>query len=268
MTDFSSVNGKVAIITGAGSGMRKAMAKTFAANGMSVFVEDINEETGRSVVDDITVAGGKASFVKVDVTDEDSIRHMVDFAVETYGKLDGIVNNAGMGLPSRPIHEIPMSEYEKVIGIDQKGVFLGIKYGAEAILKSKSSGGFILSTASTAGLKGTEGMSLYTLAKHAVIGMTKTAALDYAKHNITVNAICPGTVKTEIWGQAPQEFIDSFARTVPAGRLADPQEIANLALFFASDLSRYITGTSIVIDGGMMSGGMQQVEWQNPDIDK
>ena len=143
-----------------------------------------------------------------------------------------------------------------------------MKYGAEAILKSKSKGGFIISTSSTAGLKGTEGMALYTLAKHAVIGMTKTAALDYAKHNITVNAICPRTVKTEIWNAAPQEYMDAFAATVPAARLADPQEIANLALFLASDLARYITGESIVIDGAMMAGGMQPVQWENPEIDK
>lgn len=193
---------------------------------------------------------------------------MVAFAVATYGKLDGIVNNAGMGLPSLPVHEIPMEDYEKVVGIDQKGVFLGIKYGAEAILKSKSKHGFIISTASTAGLRGTEGMALYTLSKHAVLGMTKVAALDYAQHNITVNAICPGTVKTEIWNSAPQAYMDAFCAQVPAKRLADPQEVANLALFLASDLARYITGTGIVIDGASTAGGMQPVAWKDPDIDR
>lgn len=268
MTDFRSVEGKVVIITGAGSGMGKAMAKTFAANGMKVVAADINEENGRKVVDEIISQGAEAAYVYANVMDEESVKNMVSFAVEKYGKLDGIVNNAGMGLPARPAHEIPMSEYEKVVGIDQKGVFLGIKYGAEAILKSRSKGGFILSTCSTAGLTGTEGNTLYTLAKHAVMGMTKTAALDYAKHNITVNAICPGTVKTEIWEAAPKEYMDMFAASVPAGRLADPQEIANLALFLASDLARYITGQGIVIDGALTAGGMQPVQWADPDIDK
>ena len=267
MTDFSSVAGKVAIITGAGSGMGKAMAKTFAANGMKVVVADINEETGGAVVQDIVKAGGEAVFVFADVSSEESVKHMVDFAVETYGRLDGIVNNAGMGLPNQPIHEIDLEQYEMVVGIDQTGVFLGMKYGAEAILRSKSKGGFIISTCSTAGLIGTEGMALYTLAKHAVLGMTKTAALDYAKHNITVNAICPGTVNTEIWGYAPQEYIDSFVERVPVGRLAEPQEIANLALFLASDLARYITGQGIVIDGAMTAGEMQEFEWDEPEID-
>ena len=268
MTDFTSVAGKVAIVTGAGSGMGKAMAKTFAANGMKVVVADINEENGSKVVQDIVDAGGEAIFVYADVSNEESVKNMVDITVTTYGKLDGIVNNAGMGLPNQPVHEIGMEQYEMVVGIDQTGVFLGMKYGAEAILKSKSKGGFILSTCSTAGYIGTEGMALYTLAKHAVLGMTKTAALDYAKHNITVNAICPGTVNTEIWGYAPQEYIDSFVSAVPVGRLAEPQEVANLALFLASDLARYITGQGIIIDGGMTVGGMAEFEWGDPEIDR
>lgn len=268
MTDFRSVEGKVAVITGAASGMGKAMAKVFCENGMKVVVADINEEKGAAVVEETKAAGGDAAFVKVDVSSEESVKAMVDFAVATYGRLDGIVNNAGLGLASMPIHEIPMQDYETVIGIDQKGVFMGMKYGAEAILRSKSKGGFIINTASTAGIKGTEGMALYGLAKHAVVGMTKVGALDYAKHNITVNAICPGTVKTEIWGMAPQEFIDGFCRQVPAARLAEPIEIANLALFLASDLARYITGQALIIDGAATAGNMQMVKWADPDIDK
>lgn len=268
MTDFRSVEGKVAIITGAGSGMGKAMAKVFCENGMKVVVADINEIKGNAVVDEITQSGGAASFTTVDVASETSVKAMVDFAVETYGRLDGIVNNAGLGLPSMPVHEIPMADYEKVIGIDQKGVFLGIKYGAEAILKSKSKGGFIINTASIAGFTGTEGMALYTLAKHAVVGMTRVAAIDYAKHNITVNAICPGTVNTELTALAPKEFIDAMCGQIPANRLAEPIEIAHLALFLASGLARYITGQTLVIDGAATAGSTQFVQWANPDIDK
>lgn len=268
MTDFSSVRGKVVIITGGGSGMGKAMAKTFADNGMKVVVADFHEDNGCNVVSEIKSADGEAIFVKADVSSENDIKKMVETTVSTYGRLDGIVNNAGMGLPEAPVHEIPMSDYDKVLNIDQRGVFLGIKYGAEAILKSHASGGFIINTASNGGLVGTEGMSLYTMAKAAVIQLTRSSALDYAKHNISINAICPGTTKTEIWGQVPQEYIDGFCATVPMGRLAEPQEIANVALFLASDLARYITGTTIVVDGGATTGFMRHVEWKNPDIDK
>lgn len=267
MTDFSSCIGKVVLITGAGSGMGKAMAKTFAENQMKVVIADFNEEKGKQVVDEIKAAGNEAAFVKVDVSKEEDVKHMVDFTVETYGKLDGIVNNAGMGIPEAPVHEITVADYEKVIGIDQKGVFMGMKYGAEAILKGKK-GGFIINTASNGAFQGTQGMALYTMAKAAVVNMTKTAALDYAKHNIRVNAICPGTTKTEIWAMAPQSYIDGFCQTVPMGRLAEPQEIANTALFLASDLAPYLTGTTITIDGATNSGHMRPVQWKNPDIDK
>ena len=268
MTDFSSVNGKTVIITGSGSGMEKAMARTFAENGMQVVVADFNEQTGRAVTEEIQAAGYEASFIKTDVSDPVSVKAMVDYAVTTYGKLDGIVNNAGMGLPGKPIHEIELNEYRKVVGVDQEGVFYGMKYGAEAILKSKSKHGFIINTASTGGQTGTEGYTLYNSSKHAVIGMTKCAALDYAKHNITVNAICPGPVRTEIWAGAPQEFIDSYAQAIPVKRLAETYEIANLALFLASDLARFITGTTLVIDGGMTTGNMQYTEWADPAIDQ
>jgi NAD(P)-dependent dehydrogenase (short-subunit alcohol dehydrogenase family) len=268
MTDFSCVSGKVVIVTGGGSGIGKAIAKIFAQNKMKVVVANRRDEVGAAVVEEIRKDGGEASFVRVDVSNEESVKNLVASAVQTYGKLDGIVNNAGLGLPSMPIHEITTKDYDFVVDIDQKGVFFGTKYGAEAILRSRSKSGFIINTASTAGLTGTEGMALYTLAKHAVIGITKAAALDYAKHNITVNAICPGTVKTEIWAQAPQEYIDSFVRNVPAGRLADPVEIAYLALFLASDFSRYISGQSIAIDGASTAGTMQASTWANPDIDK
>lgn len=261
MTDFQSVSGKVAIVTGAGSGMGKAIAKTFAENGMKVVIADFNEQTGKAVADLITAEGGDAAFIKTDVSKEDSVKAMVAFAVEKYGRLDGIVNNAGMGTPEAPSHKVPMSDYDTVIGIDQTGVFLGIKYGAEAILNSMPTHGFIINTASTGGLNGNEGMILYIAAKHAVVGMTQTAALDYARHNITVNAICPGPVKTEIWGNAPQEYIDSYAKKIPINRLMEPQEIANLALFLASDLATNITGQAIVADGGCLAGGIQNLEW-------
>lgn len=268
MTDFKSVQGKVVIVTGGTSGMGKAMAKVFAANGMKVVIAGRKPEAGEKALAELKALGGEAAFFKADVSKPEEVKALVDFAVATYGKLDGICNNAGFGTRERPVHEIPLEEYNAVISTDQAGVFYGIKYAAEAILKSKSEHGFIINTASTAGLKSTEGMALYGMAKSAVVSLTKTAALDYARHNITVNAICPGSVLTEIWAPAPQEYIDSFAVTIPAGRLAMPEEIANLALFLASDLARYITGTTLVIDGAATAGLMRNVQWSNPEIDK
>ncbi|MGO4275340.1 SDR family NAD(P)-dependent oxidoreductase, partial [Paenibacillus sp. TAF58] len=148
-----------------------------------------------------------------------------------------------------------------------KGVFMGMKFAVEAILKSKSSGGFIINIASLAGVLGNSSMAIYTSAKHGVIGLTKSAALDYAQYNITVNAICPGTFRTSVWGQAPEEVINEYAKIFsPNGRLGDPKEVGHLALFLASDLARYISGTAISIDAGSSAGKITPSQWSNPEI--
>lgn len=267
MTDFSSVNGKVSIVTGAADGLGQAVALCFAENGMRVIVSDINAEKGTKLVDEIKSLGGEASFFKSDASCEEDMKKLTQFAVETYGRLDGIVNNAGISAESRPTHEYSAAEFDKLMSVNLKGVFLGIKYGAEAILKSKSVGGFIINTASLAGLIGHSSMALYTSAKHGVIGLTKSAALDYAPYNITVNAICPGTFRTAIWGNAPEETIQQYARMIsPNGRLGDPKEFANVALFLASDLARYISGSAISIDAGSAAGKITPSQWSHPEI--
>ena len=162
---------------------------------------------------------------------------------------------------------IHISEFDKLTSIDLKGVFLGMKYGIEAILKSKASAGFVINVASLAGLLGNSSMAIYTSAKHGVVGLTKSAALDYAPYNITVNAICPGTIKTSIWGNAPEEVIQQYAKLLsPNGRLGDPKEVANLALFLASDLARYISGSAITIDAGSSAGKLTPSQWSHPEI--
>lgn len=267
MADFSSVKGKVAVITGAADGLGEAIAQCYADNGMKVVVSDIHAEKGKKVVDQINAKGGEAAFVKADVSDETDVKGMIDFAVKTYGRLDGLVNNAGIADPSRPIHEYSADEFDKVTSVDLKGVFLGMKYGIEAILKSKSSGGFIINVASLAGLLGNNSMGLYTSSKHGVVGLTKSAALDYAPYNITVNAICPGTFRTSIWGQAPEETIQQYAKLIsPNGKLGDPKEIGHLALFLASDLARYISGAAIPIDAGSSAGKLTPAKWSHPEI--
>jgi NAD(P)-dependent dehydrogenase (short-subunit alcohol dehydrogenase family) len=267
MTDFSSVKDKVAIVTGASDGLGKAIAMCYAEHGMKVVASDINADKGCNVVEEIISGGGEASFFKADVSKEEEVKEMVDFAVHTYGRLDGIVNNAGIGAANRPTHEYSISEFDKLTSIDLKGVFLGMKYSIEAILKSKASGGFVINIASLAGLSGNSSMAIYTSAKHGVVGLTKSAALDYAPYNITVNAICPGTIKTSIWGNAPEEVIQQYAKMLsPNGRLGDPKEVANLALFLASDLARYISGSAIPIDAGSSAGKLTPSQWSHPEI--
>lgn len=267
MTDFSSVKGKVAIVTGAADGLGKAIALCYAENGMKVVVSDINAEKGTMVVDEIKSSGGEAAFCKTDVSNEDDVRRLVEFAIETYGRLDGLVNNAGIAADSRPAHEYSMAEFDRLISIDLRGVFMGMKFAVEAILKTKSSGGFIVNIASMAGVLGNSSMAIYSSAKHGVVGLTKSAALDYAPYNVTVNAICPGTFRTSIWGQAPEEAIKEYAKIFsPSGRLGDPKEVGHLALFLASDLARYISGTAISIDAGSSAGKITPTKWAHPEI--
>lgn len=267
MTDFLSVKDKVVVITGAADGLGQAIAQCFAENGMKIVVSDVNVEKGSRVVEDIKFSGGEASFIRADVSKEEDVKEMINFAVKTYGHLDGLVNNAGIAAPNRPTHEYSVDEFDKVTSVDLKGVFLGMKFGIEAILRSKSTGGFIINIASLAGLLGNSSMGLYTSSKHGVVGLTKSAALDYAPHNITVNAICPGTFRTSIWGEAPEELVQQYAKMLsPNERLGDPKEIGHLALFLASDLARYISGAAISIDAGSSAGKLTPTKWANPQI--
>ena len=255
MTDFISVKGKTVIITGSADGMGKTIAKLYSENGMKVIIADINKEKGENTVQEIIAAGGEAKFFPVDVSKEEEVKALVDFAIDAYGHLDGIVNNAGIGIDNKPFHEYSAQEYDSAMAVDQKSVFLGMRYGIEAILKSESPKGFVINIPSLAGITGNSSLGIYSAAKHAVVGMTKCAALDYAKQNITVNCICPGTILTSIWRDAPEDMIQSFANIFsPSGRLGMPEEIAYLALFLASDMARYITGAIIPVDGGSSAG--------------
>jgi NAD(P)-dependent dehydrogenase (short-subunit alcohol dehydrogenase family) len=262
MKDFSSVKGKVVIVTGSADGLGKAIAQCYAENGMKVVVSDSSADKGMQVVQEINANGGEASCFKADVSREEEVKQLVQFAVDTYGRLDGLVNNAGIAADNRPAHEYSMEEFDRLMAIDLKDVFLSIKYGAEAMLKSKATAGFIVNIASLAGILGNSSMALYASAKHGVVGLTRSAALDYAPYNITVNAICPGTFRTSIWGQAPEEVVQRYAKIFsPNGRLGDPKEVGYLALFLASDLARYISGAAIPIDAGSSAGKITPVQW-------
>jgi NAD(P)-dependent dehydrogenase (short-subunit alcohol dehydrogenase family) len=264
--DFSSVKGKVVIVTGASRGIGEAIARCYAAHGMKVVCANRDAIKGRQVVDSIKAAGGEASYFRADTSRPAEVKALVDFAVSTYGRLDGIVNNSGMGMGGTPIHEYTVEDCERILDLNLKGVFAGMKYGAEAIFKSKSEGGFIINIASIAGLMPQSGMGLYVATKQGVVGMTRSAAMEYAPYNLTVNAICPGHTLTSMYDVAPPETMDFFIEQIPAGRMGRPEECAWLALFLASDMARFITGAAIPVDGGIAAGQRNILMWRHPEL--
>lgn len=264
--DFNSVQGKVVIVTGASRGIGRAIAECYGAHGMKVACAARSVDQGQAVSDGICAKGGEAIFIQTDCSSTAAIKELVDKTVAHYGKLDGVVSNAGIGMGGTPLHEYDVTDYEKIFALNSEGVFAGMKYGAEAILKSHSEGGFLINVASIAGLVPQRGQALYSATKFGVVGMTRAAALDYAAYGITVNAICPGYTKTSIFGDAPVSAMDFFASDCPAKRMGDPEECAALALFLASDMARYITGAAIPVDGALSAGHQSIRSWKHPEI--
>jgi NAD(P)-dependent dehydrogenase (short-subunit alcohol dehydrogenase family) len=246
---------KVAIITGAASGIGEATAMLFAKEGAGLLLADWQDARGEQVAEAVRKNGGKAAFLKTDVSKPEDVQAMVRAAVQEYGRLDVIFNNAGIeGEMNKPTAECTLENWHRVIGINLTGVFFGMKYAIPEMLQS--GGGSIINTASVAGLVGFAGIPAYCAAKGGVVQLSKCAALEYAKQNIRVNVICPGIIWTPMVERATdgtEEGRAAFTAFEPVGRLGTAGEVANVALFLASDESSFCTGAPFIVDGGFVA---------------
>lgn len=247
---MKTLENKVAIITGAGSGIGKATALLFAEEGAMVIVSDINNSNALTVVKEITSKGGNAISIKADTAKPDDHRNLVDETVRLYGRLDIAVNNAGIGGPLAPTAEYPIEGWQKVIDVNLSGVFYGMKYQIAAMT---AKGGTIVNVASALGQVGQKSTSAYIAAKHGVVGLTKAAALDHADQKIRINAVGPGYINTPLIKDMDAESRNAIVALHPIGRLGESREVAELILWLASDKSSFATGAYYPVDGGWLA---------------
>ncbi len=252
MADQHRLKGKTTLITGAGSGIGKAMAVLFGREGAKVMASDINEEAVRAVAAQIEDAGGESQSLRTDTSNQEDVKAAIQSTVDAWGRLDVLANNAGIGGPQYT--------WDQVVAVNESGVYYGCLHGIEQMQK-QGGGGAIVNTASIAGVVGAMVPGIpwvggfghaYTAAKHAVIGLTKQFGLDGAPHNVRVNAICPGWIDTPLIAPLHdmQPMLEWALQNTPMGRLGHPDEIAKAALFLASDDSSFMTGAYLVVDGG------------------
>ncbi len=250
---MNGLSGKIAIVTGGNSGIGLAMSQAFAAAGTKVVIADIGD--GTKVVEDIKKAGGDAIFVKTDVTKSADIQALVRKTVETYGRLDMAVNNAGILGGIATTGDYTEEDWNRVIGINLTGVWLCMKYELEQMLKQGN--GAIVNMASILGWVGFAKSPAYVAAKHGVIGLTKTAAIEYAAQNIRINAVCPGFIETPLLQQGGMaqgtDMHDHLVSLHPMKRLGKPEEVAALVLWLSSEEASFVTGSAHLVDGGYVA---------------
>ncbi|KPI22112.1 3-alpha-(or 20-beta)-hydroxysteroid dehydrogenase [Actinobacteria bacterium OK074] len=253
------LDNRVLLITGAARGQGEQIARLFVAEGARVLVTDVLDDQGEALAKEL---GAAATYRRLDVGSEGDWQAAVAAAVDLYGHLDGLVNNAGV-LAFNSLVDTPLSEFERIVRVNQVGVFLGVKTAAPRI--AEAGGGTIVNTASYAGLTGMAGVGSYAATKHAIVGLTRVAALELAGQGIRVNAVCPGAIDTAMASPAaldpeadPEETAravgELYRKLVPLGRIGSPAEVARLVLFLSCDDSSYVTGQPFVIDGGWLAG--------------
>lgn len=244
---------RVAIITGAGSGIGRAAARLFAAEGAAIVVADIDATAGQETVLQIGAQGGRGLFVPTDLRSEQQVQSLVEQTVARFGTVDILYNNAGINLAAK-VTDTSESEWDAVMSANVKSVYLTCRYVIPVMIRN--GGGCIINTASAAAIVGLRGLAAYTASKAAVLGLTRNIALDYAEHNIRANALCPGVTATAMTLHIidsqpdPAKARERYDSARPLGRMADPDEIARAALFLASEDSSFMTGTPLIVDGG------------------
>lgn len=251
MTTFS---GKVAVVTGGTSGIGKAAALALAQAGANVVVAGRRQAEGEETIRLLQASGGDGFFVATDVSKEADVQALIEKTMARYGRLDIAFNNAGVDQETTPLPEQTEATYDRIMDINVKGVWLSLKHEIPAMLKN--GGGAIVNTTSGLGLVGAVGVPIYVASKHAVEGLTKSVALEYAKQGIRVNAVSPGLIQTEMLDRTVQtntELMEYFKTTLPMGRIGTPQEVVNAVLWLCSDASSFVTGHSLTVDGGYIA---------------
>lgn len=248
MRTEKTMEGKVALVTGSAAGIGLSCAEAFAKAGAVVIMADIREPTEQAAL--LTEQGMTAVPYCCDVSDTLAVKEMISWIVSTYGRLDAALNNAGIQTPQRPMAEITDEEFDRTVAVDLKGVWNCMRY--EIIQMLKQGGGSIVNTSSQGGVTGFPGQAAYIACKHAVIGLTRTAAIDYAAKGVRINAVCPGAIRTpmaeELIRRNPQIEAE-LLRDIPAGRLGKPEEIANAVLWLCSPQASFVDGHALLVDG-------------------
>lgn len=254
MSRSGQLNSKIALVTGGSSGIGRATAALFAREGARVVIADLNPEGGEETVRLIRDAGGEALFLRADVSQAVEVEALVQRIISTYGRLDCAHNNAGISGRFAATAEYAVEEWDRIIGVNLKGVWLCMKSEIPPMLAQGS--GAIVNTASVAGLSGARGLSAYAASKHAVVGLTRTAALEYARAGLRINAVCPGWVRTPMVESAfvtRPDLEAQLSMSEPMGRIGAPEEVAEAVLWLCSDAAAFVTGHAMVVDGGLMA---------------
>ncbi|MBS2030812.1 MAG: SDR family oxidoreductase [Deltaproteobacteria bacterium] len=245
------LSGKAALVTGGGAGIGRATALAFAREGVQVVVSDIDAKGGETTVEQIRAAGGKATFIRCDVTRDAEVKALLEGTLAAYGRLDYAFNNAGIEIEKGKLADGEESEFDAIMAVNVKGVWLCMKH--ELPIMVAQGGGAIVNTSSVAGLLAAPKMSIYAASKHAVLGLTRSAAIEYAKKNVRINAVCPAVIDTDMFRRAyeadPKKA--EFAASIhPVGRVGRVEEVAAAALYLCSDNAGFTTGVALPVDGG------------------